>query len=165
MNKRFPKKYDFKSYNKKYYIELLKQQQLNQPYNQLYLLYHSAIQYSLLVWETRDQFFELVEKFFNKEMNFFVFCVEIENLSERLDKVCTNLEDNLVILSPLEKAADFCDLIDEIYDFCESLEPESFVFKNNGEPNPAHNHELSEEFQEELKTLYHKAKNFAEMNS
>ena len=165
MNKRFPKKYDFKSYNKKDYIELLKLKQLNHPYNQAYLLYHSAIQYSLLVWETRDQFFALVEKFFNKEMNFFVFCVEIENLSERLDKVCTNLEDNLVILSPLEHAADFCNLIDEIYDFCESLEPESFVFKNNGAPNPVHNYELSDEFQEELKTLYHKAKNFADMNS
>ena len=163
---REPNIFKIKTYTKKSYSELLKRKKSQQPFNQFLLMQYSFIQYSVLLWETRDQYFELIEKFFNREIHFFDFCSESEKMGEILDEICKKLEDNFVILSPLEKAVDFCNLIEEIYDLCESMDPDSqLVFTDNNETDPARKFEPSAEFQEELKTLYHKAKNFADMNS
>ena len=129
----------------------------------MHLLKYFDIQYALLVWETKERFFELMDKFFNDEIDYSDFVIEIEELRDAIEEVCQNLEKNLVILSPLEKAVDFCDLLDEIYDFCDSTDSDSFVFSETYPSDPTY--KPSAKTRKTLKNLYDRAKNFVEINS
>ena len=134
----------FLHYNKKKYRDLLKDSQFlekqgkslfdESPDKFFQLLKYSAVLDSQVTWEMKDEYLELLDKLIRKKITIDHFYDQFFlNLRKKRDEVGNFLESKLVLLSPDEKALGFANLIEEIFDYCESLNdgPDSPVEPKN----------------------------------
>ena len=89
--------------------------------NFLELLNYSAVLDSQLDWEARDYYLELLDQVVKKKISTGEFFYKFYQKSKINSKVLDFLQSKLVLLSPHEKSLDFADLINEIWEYCESF--------------------------------------------
>ena len=134
----------FLNYRKQEHRELLKYSELLKKQGKsLYresrdkssqLLLYSGLLESQVTWEMKDEYLELLDKLIRKKITIDHFYDQFFlNLRKKRDEVGNFLESKLVLLSPDEKALGFANLIEEIFDYCESLNdgPDSPVEPKN----------------------------------
>jgi hypothetical protein len=99
-------------YNKREHLELLKKKSgdISRDDSQKCLNY-SALTNCHLDW---------LENFRKGKIQTFEFCISFENTGKLTSDIIDILESNLIILSPNEKSLGFSDLLEEVFDTCET---------------------------------------------
>ena len=127
----------FLNYDKEHYLKLLITETTEECLSQKD--YKQLNQYWLILcaemdWETRNQYFYLLEKFIYNEGNGFQFCIDF-NLRNKLNvNACEYLETNFIVLSAYEDCLNFSNFIFEILDFCSYFEKYNVsetIFRNS----------------------------------
>lgn len=146
----------FLNYNKKQYLELLKERQEKSiSIRSGELSRYSALLSAHLDWEARDHYLQLLEKFVGKKIDIGEFCIAFEERAKLIGEVTDILESNLILLSPHPKSLDFSDFIGDILDECEIYNPDPEPFR--------HEYELDEtEFRDSIEETYLQIQKFLE---
>ena len=120
--------HDRKTYKKKDYLELLKKKQSGKLVGKEWvkLENYQDIFYSVLAWETRDEIFDLLDQFINKQIDVYKFAFLFEERDQLTLEALEILEKNLIILSSNEKAVDFANHLEKIEEYCELTSDENF---------------------------------------
>ena len=122
-------------YNKTEYLDLLKKKSMTanaNPEDYTKLISYSAMANRYLDWCIREYYLDLLENFRKGKIETFEFCVSFEDTGKLTSDILRILESNLIILSPDEKSLGFADLLEEVFDTCETYlqyEPE-FRYEN-----------------------------------
>lgn len=97
-------------YNKKRHLELLKKREEKSisSTESKELFNYSAVLDRQLDWETRDQYFQLLEEFVEGKIDICEFLIVDES--------------NLILLEPRQKSLDFLDFIQKILQDCKDKE-------------------------------------------
>jgi hypothetical protein len=108
-------------YNKREHLELLKKKSgdISRDDSQKCLNY-SALTNCHLDWCIREHYLDLLENFRKGKIQTFEFCISFENTGKLTSDILDILESNLIILSPNEKSLGFSDLLEEVFDTCET---------------------------------------------
>jgi hypothetical protein len=72
-----------------------------------------------LDWCIREIYLELLEDFRKGKINTFEFCLAFENTGKLTSDIINIFESNFIILSPDEKALDFSNLLEKVFDLCQ----------------------------------------------
>ena len=70
-------------------------------------------------WCIRETYVELLEDFQKGKITSFEFCLAFENTGKLTSDIIDIFESNFIILSPDEKAVDFSELLEEVFDLCQ----------------------------------------------
>ena len=120
-------------YNKTEYLELLKKKSMiTNSEDSIKLLEYSVMAHGHLDWCVREYYLDLLENFRKGKIETFEFCISFEDAGKLTADIIDMLESNLIILSPDEKSLGFADLLEEVFDTCETYlqyEPE-FRYEN-----------------------------------
>ena len=126
-------KKDFIGYNKIEYLELLKKKStISNSEDSSKLLTYSVMTNGYLDWCIREYYLDLLENFRKGKIETFEFCLSFEDTGKLTSDILRLLESNLIILSPDEKSLGFADLLEEVFETCETYlqyEPE-FRYEN-----------------------------------
>ena len=135
MNKNFKKEklHELLNYNKKSHLELLKDSKILTGELRFKFLHYSAIQFTHLNWEIRDQYLELLENYMEEKSDSFNFRIRFCERYESVQKVAKLLESNRVLLSPDKNSLDFGDLLAEIDSCCKAYSDDPEPFRNKFE--------------------------------
>ena len=157
----------FSNYNKKRHLELLKYSQYLKQQGKvliheskddfLELLGYSAVLNAQLEWEAGYYYLQLLDQLMEKKITSGEFFSKFHQKSIENSEVVDILESKFILLSPHEKSLDFSDFIEEIVDYCESL--------NNDPDFLGEDYDLSDndnEFSDSIKEIYIRLKKFLE---
>ena len=121
------------NYNKKHYLQLLKQRSMdgNSCEDELKLLRYSCMLEYQLDWEIRDQYLELMEELLKGNIFIQEFFAELRTKNYSIINACTFLQGHEILLSPDKKAPKFGELLEEVTDYLEGdLDFTDDEFKN-----------------------------------
>lgn len=99
------------------------------PTKFLKLLNYSAMVYSQLEWEIRDQYLEIFEEFLSNKITSADFC---EILEEKV-KLNSELSDKFLSYPIHQKALSFTDFIDNLYIACEVCDRSPISYRQPGD--------------------------------
>ena len=139
-------------YNKKEHLELLKKKKsgdISRDDSQKCLNY-SALTNCRLDWCIREIYLELLEDFQKGKINTSEFCLAFENTGKLTSDIIDIFESNFIILSPDEKALDFSNLLEEVFEICEGYLQDAEFRDENSEV----------EVKNSIEEIYFKIKNF-----
>jgi len=143
------------NYNKVEHLKLLKKKSLNVNLNSEdsgKLLTYSTMTNGHLDWCIREHYLDLLENFKKGKIQNFQLCISFENTGKLTSDILDILESNLIILSTSEKSLGFSDLLEEVFDICETyLQDAEADFRDE-------NSEV--EFKNSIKEAYLKIQNF-----
>lgn len=108
-------------YNKLEHLQLLKKKKsddISRDDSQKCLKY-SALTNCRLDWCIRETYLEFLEDFQKRKINTFQFCLAFENTGKLTSDIIDIFESNFIILSPDQKALEFSNLLEEIFDLCQ----------------------------------------------
>ena len=108
------------NYNKKHYIQLLKQRSMGDNSNAHELLRYSCILENQLDWEIRDQYLELIEEFLKENICMAEFFAELQIKNYSIIDSVTFLQSHRILLSPDKKSSKFGELLEAVTDNLEN---------------------------------------------
>lgn len=88
--------------------------------NYLELLKYSCILNGHLNWESRQNYLNLLKDFTKGKIKYFEFCIDFETRGKLTSEATKMLESNSILLSPHEKSFGFSNLLEEIFDLCDT---------------------------------------------
>ena len=147
-------------YNKIEHLALLKKRKSGDISQDDYqkCLNYSALTNCRLDWCIREIYVELLEDFQKGKINTFEFCLAFENTGKLTSDIIDIFESNFIILSPDEKALDFSNLLEEVFDLCQNYFQDLEFLDAN--PNPEEFEKSKIEFNNSLKKIYLKIQKF-----
>ena len=147
------------NYNKQRHLELLKlkysQEKVLTSIEESQLNEYSCVLDSTLDWETKEQYFDLLEKLISGKINSFQFYIEFKKRNDSNSEVFDSLTANFLLLSPHDKSEEFSNFISEIMDFCYSY---SEVFESYVPGEKMDSYDL--EFRNSMEKIYLKIQKF-----
>ena len=147
------------NYNKTRYLELLKLKYSKEKVLTLKekseLNEYSSLLDSILDWETKEQYIDLLEKLISGKINSFKFSIEFKERNDSNGEIFDSLKANFLLLSPHEKSKEFSNFICEIMDFCYSY---SEVFESYLPGEKIDSYDL--EFRNSMEKIYLKIQKF-----
>lgn len=99
-----------------------------------------------------------MEDFQKGKINTFEFCLAFKSTGKLTSDIIDIFESNFIILSPDEKALDFSNLIEEVFDLCQNYFQDLEFLDAN--PNPEEFEKSKIEFNNSLKKTYLKIQKF-----
>jgi hypothetical protein len=121
-------------------------------------LNYSALTNCRLDWCICEIYLELLEDFQKRKINTSEFCLAFENTGKLTSDIIDIFESNFIILSSDEKALDFSNLLEEVFD----LRQDYFQYLEflDANPNPEEFEKSKIEFNNFVGKIYLKIQNF-----
>ena len=102
------------NYNKKHYLQLLKERSMDDNSNRHKLSEYGCILQNQLDWEIREQYLELIDKFLEEKISIYAFFGQLQVKNDSIIEALDFLEKHRILLSPDKKAPKFGELIEEL---------------------------------------------------